>query len=81
MSKSSSEVEIDRMVEAKKPAPKKPAPKKAPAKEMKVGDVSKCGNWQVKAITATIDMVPTKNAKNCYGVATITVEAAKSMMV
>ena len=73
--KSSSEVEVDIIV-AKKEV------KEAPVKEaMKVGDISKCGQWEVKAIGETVDVMPSKSNKNAFGVATKTVAEAEAMMV
>jgi len=73
--KSSSEVEIDKIVEKKEV-------KKAPVKKaMKVGDISKCGGWEVKSIGEYVDMVPSKDNKTAFGVATKTVADAEAMMV
>lgn len=73
--KSSSEVEIDKIVEKKEV-------KKAPVKKaMKVGDISKCGGWEVKSIGECVDMAPSKDNKDAFGVATKTVADAEAMMV
>ena len=69
--KSSSEVEVDIIVA-----------KKAPVKKaMKVGDISKCGQWEVKAIGETVDLMPSKSNKSAFGIATKTVADAEAMMV
>jgi hypothetical protein len=73
--KSSSEVEVDRIVEKKEV-------KKAPVKQaMKVGDISKCGQWEVKTIGKEVDLIPSKINKSAFGVATKTVADAEAMMV
>ena len=73
--KSSSEVEVDIIV-AKKEV------KKAPVKKaMKVGDISKCGQWEVKAIGETVDLMPSKSNKSAFGIATKIVADAEAMMV
>jgi len=48
---------------------------------MKVGDISKCGGWEVKSIGEYVDMVPSKDNKDAFGVATKTVADAEAMMV
>ena len=73
-SKSSSEVELGIIVEKKASA--KPA-----KKEMKVGDISKCGKWAVKSIGKVVDMVPAKPNNGVLGVATKTIADAEAMMV
>jgi len=67
--KSSSEVELDVMIEAKK------AP--APKKELEVGMLSKCGMWQVKSIAKNCDFEPSTANKAGRGVATKSLEEAK----
>jgi len=74
--KSSSEVELDIIVEKEvKKAPAKPA-----KKEMKVGDVSKCGMWEIKSIGEYVNLVPSKTNKDGLGVASITLADAESMI-
>lgn len=75
--KSSSEVELDIIVEKEA----KKAPAKPVKKEMKVGDISKCGKWAVKSIGKYVDMVPAKPNNGVLGVATKTIADAEAMMV
>ena len=68
--KSSNEVKVEKSIE-----------KKAPAKKsMKVGDISKCGMWEVKSIGEFVDMVPSKDNKQALGVVTKVVADAEAMM-